>query len=203
MIMKKGAFITIYGINNIGKSTHVRILVDRLRKEGYSVVALKYPVYDLEPTGPFINRVLRKGHKVDEMELQMWFALNRYQFESVLKRWLSEGKIVIAEDYTGTGIAWGTAKGADEKWLIQLNRYLLKENLALLLEGKRFLHSKEKGHIHESDDALVEKTRRVFLQLAKKYRWRRVRVEKKKEETSENIYKVVKKFLTSRARRSS
>ncbi len=32
--MKKGLFIAIYGVNNIGKSTHCRILCERLKKEG-------------------------------------------------------------------------------------------------------------------------------------------------------------------------
>jgi hypothetical protein len=44
---------------------------------------------------------------MDEHELQLWFVLNRYQYEPELKKLLNDGYIVIAEDYVGTGIAWG------------------------------------------------------------------------------------------------
>lgn len=197
----RGLFITIYGINNIGKTTHVRMLSKRLKQEGYDVIFVKYPVYSLAPTGHFLNRVLRyhggKGQNISEEELQMWFTLNRYQFQPKLENFLSQGKIVIAEDYIGTGIAWGTTKGASEEWLTSLNQHLLKENLSILLKGKRFLKSKEFHHLHESDDPLVEKTGEILERLAKKNGWHTVDVCGSKEETAEKIYKLVRNFLTS------
>ncbi len=194
-----GSFITLYGINNIGKTTQARLLVERLRREGYDAVSLKYPVYDLAPTGPFLDQVLRSGEasqKISEEQLQMWFTLNRYQFQPTLEKWLSEGKIVIAEDYVGTGIAWGTAKGASMEWLQNLNHGLRKEDLSILLTGKRFIKAREDGHLHESDDELVMKTGEVFLQLAREYQWQVLEVAPKREVTSEMIYGLVKQFLT-------
>ena len=46
--MKKGKFIAIYGINGIGKTTQVEILVKYLQSQGLNVSRLKYPVYNLE-----------------------------------------------------------------------------------------------------------------------------------------------------------
>ena len=105
-------FITLYGINNIGKTTHTVRLVKRLKKAGYDAVRIKYPVYDVHPSGDFLNKVLRSGESqmLSEEELQLWFVLNRTQFQPILKGWLDAGKIVVAEDYTGTGIAWGTTQ---------------------------------------------------------------------------------------------
>lgn len=196
----KGTLITIYGVNNIGKSTHAHLLVKRLSDEGLDAVYVKYPIYDIEPTGVFLNRVLREsghtGQQMSEEELQMWFTLNRYQFESRLRGWLAHGKIVIAEDYIGTGIGWGVTKGADQKWLEELNRYLLKEDFSLLLEGNRTLKAKEEGHIHEANDELVDRARAVFSRLADAYGWTRVQLEPVKEDTAEKIYREVKNFLS-------
>ncbi|MFA7277467.1 MAG: hypothetical protein WC101_00570 [Candidatus Gracilibacteria bacterium] len=198
----QGALITFYGINNIGKTTQSQLLVKRLQAEGIDAVYVKYPIYDTEPTGGFLNRVLRQSEagvqRISEHELQMWFTLNRHQFEPTLKKWLEEGKIVIAEDYTGTGIGWGTTKGADQDWLEDLNRYLLKEDFAVLLEGVRTMKAKEEGHIHESDDALVERAREVFSRLGDECGWARVQMEPVKEASAEKIYKVVKNFLSAR-----
>ena len=196
-----GKLITLYGINNIGKTTHSHLLVERLQREGFDAVYIKFPIYQIEPTGSFLNQVLRKSHeaiqKISEEELQMWFTLNRYQFEPTLKKWLSEGKIVIAEDYTGTGIGWGTTKGANLEWLENLNTYLLKEDFSVLLEGTRSIHAREEGHIHESDDDLVGRAKDVFSNLGTRYGWARVQMEQQKEDSAQKIYNVVKNFLSA------
>lgn len=206
----RGKFIAIYGINNIGKTTQSKRLVERLEKEGHKAKYLKYPIYDLEPTGPFLNETLRggadgadavgvasgaSGQKISEDELQLWFVLNRYQFEPELKRLLAEGYIVIAEDYTGTGIAWGTAKGLDQKWLEEANKYLLKEDFAILMQGKRDVSAKEKNHLHEQNEELVAKCTEVLNGLADKYGWRRVEVQENWDETTELLWDQVKKVL--------
>jgi dTMP kinase len=195
--MEKGLFITIYGINNIGKSTNAKLLVEKLKNAGHKAVYLKYPVYDLEPSGPFLNKILRNGgvQKISEDELQLWFILNRYQFESSLKKLLNDGNIVIAEDYIGTGIAWGVAKGLDQKWLEDGNKYLLKEDLAILLVGERHTRSKEKVHVHEQNDELAKKCANIFDMLADKFGWEKVVVQKKAEDTSNLLFDLCKRKI--------
>ncbi len=192
----KGAFITIYGVNNLGKTTHVNILADRLRGMGFEVKTLKYPVYDIEPTGSFINSVLRSGvQKISEEELQMWYVLNRYQYQAELKALLDAGVFVIAEDYSGTGIAWGMAKGLDEDWICGLNEKLIHPDLAVLFEGARQMQAKEKIHIHEQNDDLAEKCKSVHSYLADKFGWQRVEVEEEKDDTAAGLWAVVEDFM--------
>lgn len=195
--VKKGIFITIYGINNIGKSTQAKLLVERLEKAGHKAKYLKYPVYELEPTGPFLYKTLRdpNGQKILEDELQLWFILNRYQFQPELKRLLDEGYVVVAEDYVGTGVAWGTAKGLDREWLEETNKFLLKEDFAILMEGQRKISSKEEGHVHEQNEPLLMKCTEVLAKLAEKYGWKRLQVQEKKEDTAESLWRLVAIFL--------
>lgn len=194
--MFRGKFITFYGINNIGKSTHARILVDRLKKEGYDPVYIKYPIYDLEPTGPYLNKILRDGTQaVSEEELQLWFTINRHQFEAELKKLLAEGKTVIAEDYIGTGLAWGMTKGCDEEWLEQINRYLLRADMAILIDGERTKQAIEKGHIHETNDHLMQKARKSHMHLAKRYAWYVIKLQEKKEDTAKLVWESIKEYF--------
>lgn len=190
-------FITLYGINNIGKSTHALRLVERLKEEGYDAVYVKFPVYEVEPTGVFLNGFLRSGvgQSISEEELQTWFTLNRYQFEPTLKAWLAEGKVVVAEDYTGTGIAWGTIKGANTEWLESLNQYLLKEDFAILLDGERHESAKEEGHLHEDNEELMRRARGVHQDLGRRYGWTKVDVQPTKEETEALIWELVQAQL--------
>ncbi|MFH1284135.1 MAG: hypothetical protein ABIH78_00910 [Candidatus Peregrinibacteria bacterium] len=195
--MQKGKFITIYGINNIGKTTHSRRLVERLESEGYKAHYVKYPVYDIEPSGSFINGILR-GHeeqKISEDELQMWYVINRYQFQPELLRLIEEGYIVVAEDYSGTGIAWGTAKGLEEEWVEIINSKVLKEDLAILMEGKRDVSAVEEKHVHEQNEELIKKCEQIHSHLADKYGWKRVKVREKIEDTAEDLWAAVKESL--------
>jgi len=194
--MFRGKFITFYGINNIGKSTHARILADRLKNEGFDPVYLKYPIYDLEPSGPYLNRILRDGQQnISEEELQLWFVINRHQFEPELKEMLMEGKTIIAEDYIGTALAWGSAKGANEEWLESINKYLLRSDMAILIDGERTMQAIEKHHIHETNDNLMRKARQAHLDVAKKYAWYKIKLQEKKEDTARLVWEGVKEFF--------
>jgi dTMP kinase len=194
--MFRGKFITFYGINNIGKSTHARILADRLQKEGFDPVYIKYPIYDLEPSGPYLNKILRDGQQnISEEELQLWFVINRHQFEPKLKEMLMEGKTIIAEDYIGTALAWGAAKGANEEWLEQINKYLLRSDMAILIDGERTKQAIEKGHIHETNDNLMRKARQTHLEIAEKYAWYIIKLQEKKEDTAKLVWEGVKEYF--------
>lgn len=195
----RGAFITIYGVNNIGKSTQSKILVDRLEKAGFSVVYLKYPIYRLEPSGVELNRILREsgpeGQKISEEELQKLFTKNRQDFEPMLRTILDEGKIVIAEDYTGTGIAWGIGKGLSQDFMQDLNKDLLREDFAILLRGQRSLAVQEKQHIHEQNNELIGKVTEVLQKLASDYKWKVIDLQPKIDDTADIIFSTVSDFL--------
>ncbi len=192
--MRKGLFITIYGINNIGKSTHAKRLVERLKAQGKKAVYIKYPIYDLAPTGPFLNRILRRSRgaqKIAEEELQLWFVLNRYQFQPMLKKMLASGTIVVAEDYVGTGIAWGVTKGAKLKELEMMNTFLVQSDCSILMDGERSVHATEPGHLHEDNHALIEKCQKVFRILAKKYHWKKVLVAEDRDVTAARLWEYI------------
>lgn len=194
---ERGKFIVFYGINNLGKSTQAKLLVERLKKEGHKAEYLKYPIYNLKPTGPFINKVLRSGKKqgISEEELQMWYTLNRFQYEPKLRAKLEKGIWIVAEDYIGTGLAWGWAKGADLEYLEMMNQPLLKEDLTIFFYGQRFLDGKESIHLHEVDDKLMAKCQKKHQFLANKYRWLKINVNGSRKEIAEKIWQIAEEHI--------
>jgi dTMP kinase len=192
-----GKFIVLYGVNNIGKTTQAKMLKDYLESKGKKVFYFKIPVYELQPTGPKINDILRsKKQDVSEEEFQLLYAQNRKDFQQTIKQKLEQGQIVIAEDYTGTGLAWGNVKGASMEYLEKINNGLIKEDISILLDGKRFLESKEVVHIHEQNSALVEKVRNKFLELAKKFDWKIIDANQPKEKVFSKVKKEVDDILS-------
>ena len=187
--MKKGKLIGIYGINNTGKSTQAKLLVERLKKDGKEAEYLKYPIYDLEPSGPLINEYLRNRnpHNFSVLEIQLIYVLNRTQYEPIVKEKLESGINIIAEDYSGTGIAWGIGGGMDYNFAVNMNSHLLKEDLVFLLDGERFMESKESGHRHEEDHELTNRVREVHKELGKEFGWLTINA----NDTIENIHKII------------
>lgn len=170
----KGMLITIYGPNNIGKSTQTSLLAQNLIERGFSVLKIKYPIYSLEPTGPKLNKILRVGNadNLTEFQIQKIFAQNRVDFDNTLINIIKAGIIVIAEDYVGTGIAWGLTNGARLNDLEKINKDLYSSDLSILMDGERFIQAKENNHKNEDSGALTwQKSREHHLMLAKRYKW--------------------------------
>ncbi len=193
----KGKLIVLYGINNLGKTTQARMLVDHLRQEKRTAVYLKYPIYNLAPSGPLLNDYLRKGnpHALTPRELQLLFAFNRAQYEPTLRATLDAGTTVVAEDYYGTGIAWGEGYGVDPKFLRDINSTFIKEDIALFLHGTRFTFAIEKNHSHEEDNVLMDRVQKAHARLAKEFHWVPITVGYGKSKVHEKIWNVIKKLL--------
>ena len=168
-------FIVLYGSNNLGKSKQFDLLEGLWLEIGRPYTRLKYPIYD-SATGQLINRVLRPapGDEVismAEVELQAVFAENRRWFEPTLRQLLSEGD-VLAEDYVGTGLAWGMTSGVSREELDVFNFGLLRPDIEILLDGVRFSSGIEKKHRNEGAGQEVwERNRRIHQELAREFGW--------------------------------
>lgn len=199
--MASGKMITLYGINGIGKTTQVELLVKFLQEQGKQASRLKYPVYDLEPTGPFIYKYLRdtefrEAYPQSTEELQMKYAENRKDYEAELKKRLDAGEWIVAEDYTGTGIAWGLTWGADLEYLEEINRDLYQPDLCILMHGHRFNTAIEAGHRNETADERIKICKSFHLLLGERYGWKQVSANQSIEEVSRDIVGIVKEFFS-------
>lgn len=205
-----GKFIVIYGANNLGKTIQTSLLTKKLIDNGENILLVKYPIYTLKPTGPKINRILRdpseKDRGIKELDFQKLYIQNRIDFQPTLKLLLSSGFTVLAEDYLGTGIAWGVTNsikndGEDEKNLSKLiskfeklNKGLLKPDIAILLDGERFLTGIEKEHRNEDrGNSVWDLNRKVYQKLAKRYSWKSVNANQSIESVHRDIWKIISK----------
>src|SRR3972149_8853675 len=84
--MKKGLFVVLYGPDGVGKSRQMELIEERLREQGVMYRRLRYPIYDLKPTGSRLDEMLHKNKKpLEEEKMQELFAQNRRGFEPTLR----------------------------------------------------------------------------------------------------------------------
>lgn len=199
-----GKFIALYGVNNIGKTTQAKLLTRRISSAAWNIptpASVKYARYDIPPSGPLINNYLRliggkkNPYGLSPREFQILQAFNRTQCEPLLLARLYSGVSVIAEDYTGTGIAWGIGAGVSKDFLIEINSHLAKEDIAILLDGDRFFSGKEENHSHEEDDELTEQVRKIHLDLAKEFGWHIVNANQSDKKVHADIWRIVRPIL--------
>ncbi|MDP3957042.1 MAG: hypothetical protein Q8Q10_00880 [bacterium] len=196
-----GKMITLYGINGIGKTTQTELLVEFLRSQGKQASCLKIPVYNLEPEGSFIYKYLhdvkfREENEVTTEVLQEKYAKNRERYEPELRKRLTAEEWIVAEDYTGTGIAWGLTWGADLKYLEEINRGLYQPDLCILMHGERFQTATETGHRNEIADEKMRICKNFHLLLGERYGWKQVEANQSIEAVSQDIISIVQKTFS-------
>ncbi|MGE5379763.1 MAG: dTMP kinase [Methylocystaceae bacterium] len=121
--MEKGFFISLEGIDGSGKTTQIPLLVNFIGSLGLEVVSVR------EPGGTRISEKIRElllDVKNQEMSFRaeaLLYGASRAQLvEEIIKPALNDGKVVIADRYLDSTIAYqGYGRGLDLEFLQQLN----------------------------------------------------------------------------------
>lgn len=129
----KGLLIAFEGIDGTGKSTQIRLLAERLRGEGASVLATREPTdgqYGRRIRGLFTNR----ASVTPEEELALFVADRREHVEEVIAPALARGTIVLTDRYYFSTAAYQGARGQDPQRIIAENEaFAPAPDLVLLL----------------------------------------------------------------------
>lgn len=192
----KGLFIVIEGLDQSGKKTQTNLLASRLRKAGYSVEIISFPDYTT-PIGREIRGYLDGERDFGPEIRQFLYIANRWERKSDLENWLSKGRVVIADRYTQSNLAYGLANGLDLQWMINLERGLPKADVTIVLDIRvdtAFKRRKTKRDVYERDKAFLSRIQSSYLTLAKKFDWFLVNGEEPKETVAENIWRTISRF---------
>jgi dTMP kinase len=121
---KRGLFITFEGPEGSGKSTQLRILAARLRKEGHAVLETSEP--GGTPIGMQIRRVLldSKNHELrPTTELLLMFAARAQNVDEWILPALSRGEIVLSDRFTDSSLVYqGAARGLGAEVVYEVDR---------------------------------------------------------------------------------
>ncbi|HEV7164374.1 MAG TPA: dTMP kinase [Gammaproteobacteria bacterium] len=176
---KRGRFISLEGLEGVGKSTHMEFVSDWLRKQGLTVVATREP--GGTPEADEIRATLLKvrGGAFDPMaELLLMFAARAVHVERLIRPVLAAGTWVLCDRFTDASYAYqGGGRGIPTARIAALERMVqkgLKPDLTLLLDagvevGMARVRSRGSlDRFEQEQDAFFRRVRRVYLARARR-----------------------------------
>ena len=171
-----GLFITIEGIECVGKSTNAKFISALLNKKNIKTHVTR------EPGGTALGEKIRKillfeqNDSISPLgELLLLFAAREKHINEVIKPNLEQGKWVISDRFTDASFAYqGFGRGLGFDQVNQLKQIVQNEfepNLTFLLDGpidviksRRKLNPNDR--FESEDRQFFERVRQGYLQLA-------------------------------------
>jgi dTMP kinase len=105
--MQRGRFITVEGIEGVGKSSNIEVLVEHIETAGYEVITTREP--GGTPVAEDIRTLLKErgDEPIPEIaELLMMFAARSLNVNNVIIPALEAGKWVISDRFTDSSRAY-------------------------------------------------------------------------------------------------
>ncbi len=176
-----GKFITVEGIEGVGKSTNIAFLRDYLSDRGQTVCVTR------EPGGTelaeAIRQVILQPHDEplpERAELLLMFAARSVHLENLIRPALARNEWVLCDRFTDATYAYqGAGRGLPTDEIDTLRNLVqgdLRPDLTLLLDAslktslgraeKRNTQTGSTDRVEDEEQAFFERVRRGYLKLA-------------------------------------
>jgi len=163
----KGFFIVLEGLDGAGKTTMALMLRDELSRAGIPVL------YTYEPTDSEVVKAVKSTYNDlrDAYIDALAFALDRLiHLKMKVKPFLEKGGVVISDRYYYSSVAYQSASGAPFEWVMEVNRFALKPDVAIYLDvdptaglSRKTAVSSRFPEFEQRD--FLERVRRAYLRM--------------------------------------
>jgi dTMP kinase len=177
--IKKGALIAFEGIDGSGKSTQIRLLHERMKKEGVCCETTMEPTHS--PIGSLLRQILTGQLRADSRTIAALFAADRLDHllneENGIVKPIQEGAVVITDRYYFSSYAYHSVD-VPMDWVIQLNqqaREILRPAASFFIDVdpetamERILKSRSHQELFEKKSYLIQ-VREKYLEAFQKMR---------------------------------
>jgi dTMP kinase len=174
--VSRGAFISLEGVEGVGKSTNVAFTADAIRRAGYEVVTTR------EPGGTDLGERVREwilngdhGALSAETEVLLMFAARARHLDEIIRPALAAGRWIVCDRFTDATFAYqGGGRGANRELIEVLETQVqkgLRPDLTLLLDatldvGASRIGGRTPDHFEREQRPFFERVRETYLSLA-------------------------------------
>jgi len=185
-----GQLIAFEGLDQSGKQTQAELLRDRLKAEGRKARLVSFPDYGTS-IGEEIARALAGEREYGPDVMQLLYVANRYERKADLQRWIDGGLILVCDRYTASSVAYGEAQGLDPAWLSDVQRFLPRAALTIMLDISPETAVTRKSvdrDRYERDLALQGRVRESYRRQAAGEQWVVIEGERPKDEIAVDVF---------------
>ncbi len=175
--MARGRFITVEGIEGVGKSTNVGFICEHIGAAGFGVISTREP--GGTPLAEEIRDLVlaeREEAVAPAAELLLMFAARAVHLENLILPALERGDWVVCDRFTDATLAYqGYGRGQDIERISQVAQIVhpgLRPDLTLLLDAPLAVsrqRSRDRGvcdRFENERSAFFERVRAGYLALA-------------------------------------
>ena len=131
-----GLLISFCGLDGCGKSTMIKMLQERLEREGKNVILTKQPSDMVRKSDVFRTYMDQEDHsKYEYRSLSLFAAADRIQHSNrIILPALESGNIVISDRYFYSCLANLRARGYEEDgWIYEISEAIPRPDIAIFL----------------------------------------------------------------------
>lgn len=200
-----GKFIVFEGLDGAGTESLSRAFLNYFKRKKRAVKRIHYPDYR-EPIGKVIHKYLHQKYDFPvEIQFLLYFTDFVKDVEKINK-WLKEGKIVIADRYFTSTLAYQGLRGFPQKEALNLARFfkLPKPDLIIYLKVssgtsiKRKYREKRSLDRNEANKKFLTRLTKFYQKLIARQvfgKWIIIDGEKSVKEVFEEVKKIMNKNL--------
>lgn len=189
----RGLLIAFEGLDQSGKQTQAESLRDYFTSRGRDCRLLSFPDYTTA-IGSEISRALHGERDYPADTMQLLYVANRYEHRGAMESLLAQGAVIVCDRYMASSIAYGEAQGLDAAWLTEIQRFLPKPDLTIVLDiaPETAVQRKASGRDrYERDLALLSRVRDSYRRQSEQSGWMRLNGERPKGEVSADVLSAV------------
>ncbi len=172
--MKKGFLISFEGLDKVGKSTQVELLLKHLMKRGVEPILVREP--GSTETSERIREILADRSLVGKIsplaEFLLYSASRAQLVTEIIKPAIERGEVVVTDRYYDSSSAYqGYGRGLDLGFIDAVNEVAtgsLIPDLTILLVADKSISNSKKNIKRFSPDLFDDRLEREFLQFRKK-----------------------------------
>jgi len=194
----KGALISFEGLDQSGKQTQAEAVRDEVIARGRECHLLSFPDYTTS-IGSEIGRALHGERDYAPDVMQLLYVANRHERRAEMIRLLEEGAVLVCDRYIASSIAYGEAQGLDAGWLADIQKFLPRPDLTILLDiaPETAVRRKASGRDrYERDLQLLSRVRDSYRRQAAGEGWLRLDGERSREAVSADVITAVSTRLS-------
>ncbi len=197
---RSGALLVLEGIDQSGKKTLSALLMERLGEVGIQGERISFPDYTT-PIGRELKFYLAGKRDYPPQTRHLLYAANRWERKRDIEAWLQEGKVVLANRYVASGVAYGMAHGLEKDWLWNLEEGLPKPDQTFLIDippQVSFVRKVKERDLYEEQKDLLKKAREAYLDLASEGNWAVLDGKREVERVFSDLFSEVTEVLALR-----